>query len=192
MKKSFISILVIFCFSLSLFAEPITYSFSGFGGGLPSSASVFKAGADSSDTATSTKIIIEDDEDTDDDEYTNDDYYNDEPTVKKEKKTAAVLTGVAVGLVAVAGIVGLTFYFKNSSSECCAQFTDGAIEGCGKGCGESCGEACTKSITDSCSDACAESMAESCSSSTSNITCTTSSIGAMFENGFQIIPVFIP
>lgn len=173
--KAFIVILVFFGFSTTLFAKPVTYSFSGFGGGLPSSA---YAGAD---TATSKKIIIEDDDENDD--Y-NDDYYNDEPTVKKGKKTTLIVTGVVVGLVAVAGVIFGTYYFANQSGECCAELTDNFIQGCGEGCGEACAQGMDQ--------ACSESLSSACSSNSSTITCSEASIGAIFGNGLQIIPIFIP
>jgi len=59
--KQFAIVLAFFGFSLSLFAEPVTYSFSGFGGGLPSSATRLSLAADS-DTSQQ-RIIVEDDED---------------------------------------------------------------------------------------------------------------------------------
>ncbi len=181
--KTFIVLIILSAFSASLFAKPVTYSFSGFGGGLPSSA---RAGAD---TATSKKIIIEDDEDT------SDDYYDDEPTVKNNSsgKTALIVTGVVIGLVAVAGVIYGTYYFSNQSGECCAEFTDSAIQGCGEGCGEACEQsmeqACSESISSACSSS---SSSSSCSSSSSSTSCDTASIGALFENGLQIIPIFIP
>ena len=179
--KTFIVLIILSAFSASLFAKPVTYSFSGFGGGLPASA---RAGAD---TATSKKIIIEDDEDSSDD-YDDYDYYNDEQTNKNNKssKTALVITGVVIGLVAVAGVVYGTYYFSSQSGECCAEFTDSAIQGCGEGCGE----ACEQSTEQACEEAISSACSSSASSSSSS--CETASIGALFENGLQIIPIFIP
>ena len=62
--KSFALVLALFGFSASLFAQPVTYSFSSFGGGLPSSAKKLSAGA-TNDTATSQRIIVDEDEEED-------------------------------------------------------------------------------------------------------------------------------
>lgn len=174
--KLFAIILAFFSFSASLFAEPVTYSFSSFGGGLPSSAAkvAMYSGADT----TQQKIIVEDDEDYDYD-------YSDEPTVNNKKSTGLIITYVVVGLVVVAGIAVGTYYLTSSSSNCCSEMTDNFIEGCSEGCGESCSA--------SMDEACASSVNEACSSgSGSNTTCTSQSIGNMLINGFELIPIYVP
>lgn len=174
--KLFAVILALFGFSASLFAEPVTYSFSGFGGGLPSSAAKVSKYS-SSDTPQQT-IIVEDDEDYDYD-------YSDEPTVKKGKSTALIITYVVIGVVVVAGIAVGAYYLTNSSADCCATATDNFIEGCGQGCGESCSA--------SMDEACASSVNEACSSSSSSsTTCSSQSLGNMIVNGFELIPIYVP
>ena len=171
--KTFVIICALFCFSTSLFAKPVLYSFSGFGGGLPSSAKVVSYGADSE--TTSQRIIVDDY----DDEENNYDYY-DEPTVNKSKTAALITTYVVVGVVVVAGIVFGSVYLANESAQCCETGTENLFEGCAEGCGESCGDAM--------SEACADSMSEACSES---VTCDTSSL-TMLAQGFSLIPVFVP
>ena len=55
--KTFAIILALFGFSASLFAQPVSYSFSSFGGGLPSSAKKVSFSANA-DTVTSQRIIV--------------------------------------------------------------------------------------------------------------------------------------
>ena len=71
--KTFAIILALFGFSASLFAQPVTYSFSSFGGGLPSSAARVSLAADNE--TTQQRIIIEDD----DDDYNNSSNTDDNP-----------------------------------------------------------------------------------------------------------------
>lgn len=168
--------LALFSFSAFVFAKPMTYSFSTFGGGLPSSASVLSAS--DSDTTTQT-IIVEDDE------YPEDEY-SDEPTVKKNKKGALIATYVVLGVLVTAGIVIGAVYLTNESAQCCEESTNNFMDSCTKGCGEGCGQATGQ--------ACSDSMAQSCSSSSgsSASSCSSSSISALLQGNAYIIPVFIP
>ena len=176
--KHFALILAFLGFSSSLFAEPVTYSFSSFGGGLPSSAARVSMAA--SDSSTQQRIIVEDEED---DNYNYD--YSDEPTVKKNKKTGLIITYVVIGVVVTAGIIVGAYYLTNESANCCSTLTDNFLEGCGEGCGEACGA--------SMEDACASSINESCSSSTGSTTsCTSKSMGDILVNGLQLIPIYVP
>ena len=186
--KHFALILALFGFSASLFAQPATYSFSGFGGGLPSSAARVSMGA--SETTTSQRIIIADDDDIDEDEQTPDYDYKDEPTVNKHKKTGLIVTYIVLGVVVTAGIAVGAYYLTNESANCCSTLSQNLAEGCAEGCGESCSESCS----DSTSEACASSSSEACSSSTSSetTTCTTEGISSIFTNGFQLIPIYVP
>lgn len=179
--KSFAIILALFGFTGSIFAQPVSYTFSGFGGGLPSSAAKLSA----SDENTSQRIIIEDEnEDDSDNDY---DYY-DEPKVSKKKNVALITTYVVLGVVVVAGVVFGTIYMTNESAKCCETTTDSLIQGCGEGCGESCSEACSQSM----SEACSASMDEACSSSTSSSECSTTELTTLFTGGLNVLPVFIP
>lgn len=186
--KHFALILALFGFSASLFAQPATYSFSGFGGGLPSSAARVSMGA--SETTTSQRIIIADDDEIIEEEQTPDYDYKDEPTVNKHKKTGLIVTYVVLGVVVTAGIVVGAYYLTNESANCCSTLSENFAQGCAEGCGESCGEACGESS----SDACASSSSEACSSSSTSetTTCTTESIGNILKNGFQLIPIYVP
>lgn len=185
--KHFALILALFAFSSSLFAQQTAYSFSSFGGGLPSSAARVSMGA--SETTTSQRIIVADDDEIIEEEQTPDYDYKDEPTVNKHKKTGLIVTYVVLGVVVTAGIVVGAYYLTNESANCCSNLSESLAQGCGEGCGESCGESCSESS----SDACASSSSEACSSSsTSETTCTTESIGNILANGFQLIPVYVP
>ena len=177
--RNFAIILALFSFSFSVFAQPVTYSFSSFGGGLPSSAKKVSLNADN-DTATSQRIIV----DEDDDDY--DDYhdYSDEPTVDKSKKTALIITYVVIGVVVVAGIAFGTYYLASESGKCCESTTNNLLEGCGQGCGEACGS--------SMNQACSDSSSQACSSSSSSTTCKTASLGSMFGNGLSVLPIYVP
>ena len=177
--KSFAIILALFGFTGSIFAQPVSYTFSSFGGGLPSSAAKLSA----SDENTSQRIIIDDDSD-DDYDY---DYY-DEPKVSKKKNVALITTYVVLGVVVVAGIVFGTIYMTNESAKCCETGMNNLFEGCAEGCGESCSEACSESI----SEACSASMSEACSSSTSSTECSTTELTTIFAGGLNVLPVFIP
>ena len=183
--KSIIAVLVLSGFSVSVFAQPVTYAFSSFGGGLPSSARV-ASGKLGADTPQTKQIIIEDDDEQDDI------YYDDEPTVKKNKDVALITAGVVVGVLAVAAIVYGSIYFSSQSGDCCQSATDNLAEGCFEGCGEECGKGCEASCDQAVDEACSAAISESCSSSSNNVECNTSSIAALIENGFQIIPVFVP
>lgn len=176
--KTFALILALFGFSASLFAESVTYSFSSFGGGLPSSAkkASFSAGAD---TPTTQRIIVDEDDEDDDNNYYD---YSDEPTVKKGKNTALIVTYVVLGVVTVAGIGLGAYYFSSSSGKCCESATEGMIEGLAEGCGEECGEACGEACAESSSEACSESIAASCESGPSSL----------FANGLSLIPIYVP
>lgn len=185
--KQFAIILALFCFSASLFAEPVKYSFSSFGGGLPSSAARLSLAAD--DDSSQQRIIIQDDEDEDDDYYYD---TSDEPTVNKGKKTALIITYTVIGVVAIAGIAIGAYYLTNSSADCCATLVDNSIEGCAQGCGEECERDCSDACADSMSDACSSSMNDACSSSTNSSSCTTNSISNILANGIQIIPIYVP
>ena len=189
--KHFAIILALFGFSASLFAEPVKYSFSSFGGGLPSSAARVSLAA--SDESTQQRIIIEDDE-TDDYDYDYD--YSDEPTVKKGKKTGLIITYVVVGVVVTAGIIIGAYYLTNESANCCATTLDNMAQGCGEECGKDCGSACNQSMDDACSSsmnsACSSSSSQGCSSSSSSSSCSTSSISGLLANGIQIIPIYVP
>ena len=181
--KHFAIILALFGFSASLFAEPVKYSFSGFGGGLPSSAARVSFAAN--DDTNQQRIIIEDDED---DDYDYDYDYSDEPSVKKGKTAGLIVTYVVVGVVVTAGIIVGAYYLTNESANCCATVTENMAQGCGEECGNECGDACSKSM----SDACSSSMNDACSSSTSSSSCTTNSIGNVLANGIQLIPIYVP
>lgn len=177
--KTFATILALFCFSASLFAQPVTYSFSGFGGGLPASAKkVAATRLSDTDTATAERIIISEDdsEDSNDKEY---DYY-DEPKVNKSKKAALITTYVVIGVVVAAGIVVGAVYLSNESAQCCESTSQNLADGCAEGCGEAMGEACGKS------------MSESCSSSSSSANCSTKSFEALLAGNFTLLPVFVP
>lgn len=185
--KHFTLVLALFAFSSSLFAQQVTYSFSGFGGGLPSSAARVSMAA--SDTVTSQRIIVADDDEIEEEQEP--DYkYKDEPTVNKNKKTRLIVTYVVLGAVVTAGIAVGAYYLTNESADCCSTIVDNFAEGCAEGCGESCGESCS----DSSSEACSSSSSEACSSSSSSETtsCTTESIGNILKNGFQLIPIYVP
>lgn len=175
--KTFVIITALLSFSTSLFAKPVLYSFSGFGGGLPSSASVVSYGAESE--TTSQQIILNDYED-EEDSY---DYY-DEPSVSKSKKAALITTYIVLGAVVVGGIVFGSVYLSNESAQCCESASDNLMEGCAQGCGESCGQSCGDSLSQACSD----SMSEACSES---VTCETDSL-SLLSGGFNLIPVFVP
>ena len=205
--KQFALILALFSFSASLFAQQTAYSFSGFGGGLPSSAKKVSMSAGASKPAESQRIIVEDEDEDynydyeyETDEETPDYDYPDEPKVKKNKKAGLIATYVVLGVVVTAGIVVGAYYLTNESADCCSTLSQNLAEGCAEGCGESCGESCGDSATDSC----ASSSSESCSSSSSSgsscssssgsnsSTCTTSNIGNILANGFELIPVYVP
>ncbi len=189
--KTIIAVLVLSAFSSYLFAEPLTYAFSSFGGGLPSSAKLastskapsFSLGTDSPE---SQRIIIEDDSEQDDT------YYDDEPTVNKNKNVALITAGVVLGALALAGIIYGTVYFSTSSGDCCQSATDNMMEGCAEGCGEECGKECGSGCDEAMDQACSSAAEDACSSSSSDVNCSTSSLGTILKNGFQIIPVFIP
>lgn len=195
--KSFALILALFGFSASLFAQPVTYSFSSFGGGLPSSAKKVSLGA--SDTATSQRIIIEDDDDLVEPEPSTDDYYNyPEQTTTKTKKTTnagTIAAYVVLGVAVVAGIAVGTYYFSTSSGKCCESATEGMIEGCSEGCAESCSKSCTDACADSMAEACSASAEDACSSSTSSVTCepTSATLAGLFTgSGLSLIPIYVP
>lgn len=189
--KQLAIILALFGFSTYLFAEPVKYSFSSFGGGLPSSAARVSLAAN--DDNTQQRIIIEDD---DEDDYDYDYDYSDEPTVKKGKQTGLIITYVVVGVVAVAGIAIGAYYLTNESANCCATTLDNMAQGCGEECGKECGSACNQSMDDACSssmnNACSSSSSQGCSSSSSSSSCSTTSISGLLANGIQIIPVYVP
>ena len=187
--KHFAIILALFCFSVSLFAEPVKYSFSSLGGGLPSSAARVSLAADSE--TTQQRIIIAEDDEDDDNDYNDRNYdydYPDEPTVKKGKKTGLIITYVVVGVVVVAGIAVGAYYFTNESANCCATVSDNLMEGCAEGCGEECGRECGDACSQSASEACSASMNDACNSSTSSTECTTN----ILSGGFQLIPIYVP
>lgn len=192
--KHFALILALFAFSSSLFAQQTAYSFSSFGGGLPSSAKKVSMSTGAKKKTDTQRIIVEDyDEDYDYEDETEEtpDYdYQDEPKVNKHKKTGLIVTYVVLGVVVTAGIVVGAYYLTNESANCCSNLSESLVQGCGEGCGESCGESCS----DSSSDACASSSSEACSSSSTSetTTCTTESIGNILANGFQLIPVYVP
>lgn len=190
--KTFAIILALFGFSASLFAQPVSYSFSSFGGGLPSSAKKVSFSANA-DTVTSQRIIVEDSDEVDTDTDSDSDYdsenyydYSDEPTVNKNKKTAIIITSVVVGIVVVAGIAFGTYYLASESGKCCETTTDNLVEGCGQGCGEACGQ--------SMGEACSSSSSQACSSSSTSSTtsCDTSSLGSIFASGLSILPIYVP
>ncbi len=190
--KHFALILALFGFSASLFAQPATYSFSSFGGGLPSSAARVSMAA--SETTTQRIIVADDDEEDEAPDYDYD--YKDEPTVNKHKKTGLIVTYVVLGVVVTAGICIGAYYLTNESANCCSTLSDNLAEGCAEGCGESCGEAsgdaCVSSSSDACSSSSSSESACSSSSSTSSSSCTTESIGNVLVNGFQLIPIYVP
>jgi len=178
--KTFVIIATLLCFSASLFAKPITYSFSAFGGGLPSSAKLTKASDNSGNTVE--RIIITEEDEIEETEEAPDFYY-DEPEVKKSKKVALITTYVVLGVVVVAGIAFGATYLSNESAQCCEESSDEFFQNCGDGCAEGCGEAIGES--------CGESLSQSCSESTSS-SCTTNTLSSMFNGGLKLIPVFIP
>lgn len=189
--KHFALILALFGFSASLFAQPATYSFSGFGGGLPSSAARVSMGA--SETTTSQRIIVADDDEIIEEEEQTPDYdYKDEPTVNKHKKTGLIVTYVVLGVVVTAGIVVGAYYLTNESANCCSTLSENLAQGCAEGCGESCGEACGESSSDACSSSSSSGSSCSSSSGSSSSTCTTSNISSIFTNGLQLIPIYVP
>ena len=209
--KHFALILALFAFTASLFAQPATYSFSSFGGGLPSSAARVSMAAGAK-KATTERIIVADDEDyedyenyEEDDDETPDYNYSDEPKVNKHKKTGLIVTYVVLGVVVTAGIIVGAYYLTNESANCCAEVTDNLFKGCGEGCGEACGEttadACSSSSSNSScgssssSSSCgsSSSSSSSCSSSSgSSSSDCSSSIGNVLANGFQLIPIYVP
>lgn len=172
--KRLVIFFALICFSTSLFARPAAYSFSSFGGGLPSSAK--KITKTSSTTTTSQRIIIEEDDEEDDYEDDDDNSYdyNDEPTVRKSKSAALLATYVTIGVVAIAGIAFGSYYLASESGKCCETASTGLFEGCAEGCGEAIGEACAESMAEACAESCEESL------------------GSMIVNGFNLMPVFIP
>ena len=180
--------LALFSFSAYTFAKPATYSFSGFGGGLPSSATRVSA-SDDSDVPSKQKIIVEDDE-------TEDTTTSDEPTVNKNKKGALIATYVILGAVVTAGIVVGAIYLSNESADCCSSATDNMMKGCGEGCSESCNksmeDACDQSVQSACSSSSGNSTACNSSSSKSTVDCSSSSINAIVQGNVALIPVFIP
>ena len=180
--------LALFSFSTYTFAKPATYSFSGFGGGLPSSATRISA-SDDSDVPTKQRIIVEDDET--EDTNTSDE----EPSVNKNKKGARIATYVILGAVVTAGIVVGAIYLSSESADCCSSASDSMMKGCGEGCSESCNksmeDACSESVSEACSSS---SNSSSCNSSSGNSTvdCSSSSINALMQGNVALIPVFIP
>ena len=189
--KSFAIITALFCFTASLFAQPVTYSFSGFGGGLPSSVSKISAAglaiAGASGDTTSQRIIV-DDNDTDDDDYN----YYDEPKVNNSKKAALITTYVVLGVIVVAGVVLGTVYMSNESAKCCESGANGFIDGCAESCGEDCAEGCTQAASEACAESMAGACDEACASSSDSVECTTSTLSSIFAGGLNILPVFIP
>lgn len=188
--KTFALIIALSAFSASLFAQPVTYSFSGFGGGLPASAK--KVGVTkTSDTMTSQQIIIEDDDvdESTDEEYTYD--YSDEPKVNKNKNAALIATYIVVGAVVVAGIVFGAVYLSGESAACCESGTDSFIQGCGEGCAESCGQGLGDACAASMEGACSGATEQACSSSSSSTECSSTS-GLFSGNGLALIPIYVP
>lgn len=164
-------------FSASIFAEPVTYSFSGFGGGLPSSASVYKPNKLST---TTTQIIIDDDSYDDYEDY--DDYESQDSSSNKKRNNKAnnnanslVSTFIIGGIIIATGILVGSAYLSGESAECCQvgteEFFNGCFEGMSEECGEMIGEACAEAIVDSCSS---------------------TSLSALFGNGLRILPIYVP
>ena len=179
--KTFAIILALFCFSMSLFARPAAYSFSSFGGGLPSSAK--KLSANDTGTATSQRIIVDEDDDYEEDN--NYDYdYSDEPTVNKTKSAALLTTYIVVGVVVVAGIAFGSYYLASESGKCCETTTESMIQGCGEGCGEACAEGMA--------EACADSSTTTCESSSSSTECSSALTGFFTGNGLSLLPIYVP
>ena len=161
-------------FTLTLFAQPVTYSFSSFGGGLPSSIQVAQSPVQNVDYGPGSIIIEED----------TDEYISDEETTKKNTKTTKkkdsdsglIALYIIGGLVLATGIIVGSLYFTNESSECCQASSDALCEGCSEGLGEFC----------------AESLTETCASSADSSECATQITGALFGNGLSLLPIFIP
>ena len=192
--KTFVLILALSCFSASLFAQPVGYSFSGFGGGLPGSAtkiSTASLAAKSNNETTSQRIIIgEENEPEEENDY---DYY-DEPKVNKSKNAALITTYIVLGVVVVAGVFFGTVYMTNQSAQCCETGANGFFEGCAEGCGESCSEGCDEAISEACAASMEGACDEACSSSTSSSSaeCSETTLNTLLTGGFNLIPVFIP
>ena len=88
----------------------------------------------------------------------------------------------------MAAIAVGAYYLTSSSADCCSTTVDKSMEGCAEECGKGCGDACAESMD----EACADSINQSCSSSGSTVTCKANSIGNMFANGLELIPIYVP
>lgn len=174
--KTIALVLALFGFSNYVFAKPVTYAFSSFGGGLPSSAT--KVLAADSDTPSTQRIIVE--EDDDDDIFQED--RSDEPTVKKGKKGAVIATYVVLGVLVTAGIIVGSIYLANESGKC----LDDASESCAKGCSQGCSDSSAE-----CGNDLGKSCADSSKNSGSNIKCSSDTIG-LAGNGISLIPIYVP
>lgn len=127
LSKVFAASIVLLGFNVCLFAKPSSYQYSGFGGGLPSSA-----------------IELTADEGTDLDSINTD---LESSSKEKEpwsptKKALVITASVVGGVLVIGGIVVGGIFLKQTMTECC------------EGLGSSCSESCSKGISDSISQSC--------------------------------------
>lgn len=136
MRKLFFCILT-FCFlGFSLSAHTggdFSVAFSGFGGGLPSSAVPLSAEED--------EIIRENSEDAE--------------KSSGRSKGCKIATWVAVGVVGTIAVGGLIFYLTVRASSSCADdcfdsFCSDFFDKCGSDCADSMGESCGDSMSEDC------------------------------------------
>lgn len=115
-------------FNVCIFAKPAAYQYSGFGGGLPSSA-----------------IELTADEETDLDSINTD--LEAPAAPEKEpwsptKKALVITASVVGGILVIGGTVAGVIFLKQTMTECC------------EGLGSSCSESCSKGLSDSISQSC--------------------------------------
>lgn len=173
-SRSLTTLIVFLTFSASIFASPVTYSFSSFGGGLPSSVNKVAANSQSN-IPNSKRIIIEDD---DSDITTPQNTYPQKQTSKKQENQSScantLTTCLVGGVILAAGIYFSSVYFTAETSECCQYAFDGFTQECSEQLGE----------------ACAEVLIESCTSDTAE--CSTELVKFLFGNGLKILPIYVP
>ncbi|MCR5437204.1 MAG: hypothetical protein K6E97_09090 [Treponema sp.] len=139
--KCSVFMLVMMAFGINVFARPADYSYSGFGGGLPSS--VVQLDEELTDEELQTELLRK------------------EQIAKREKakkttKIVLITVGVVGGVVLVAACVAGCVALANGSEECCSEASNNMCSGCG--------DEMSKSCADSTSDACSSSASEGCSS----------------------------
>lgn len=172
--RNLITLVVFLTFSASIFASPVTYSFSSFGGGLPSSVNRVAANSQSK-VPDSRRIIIEDDNT---DITTPQNTTPQKQTNKKQEKISSCSTTATTclvgGIILAAGIYFSSVYFTAETSECCQIAFDSFTQECSEEIGE----------------ACAEALVESCTSDTAE--CSTELVNFLFGNGLKILPIYVP